>query len=170
MCRLGSGILKSINFARIAPIPTSPGRQCQQHQFDIAGAFLEVLGKPVEQISQTYARGELLIDTATDLVTNASKGLSKDNSLLLRRGSIRGDAIVKLAQTFRSGTNDIDAIDFIEMFLENPTQTSFDTLADVYVLSRFRPVLTDKNWRMDCGVDGGVSATGPHCDSVRTFG
>ena len=127
--------------------------ECHQHrQFDIAGAFLEVLGKPVEQIAGTYARGELLVDTATDLETNASKGLSKDNSLLLRGGNIAKEAVVKLAQTFRSGTNDIDALDFIEMFLENPAQTSFDTLADVYVLSRFRPVLTDKNWRMDCGV------------------
>jgi hypothetical protein len=61
-------------------------------------------------------------------------------------------AIVKMAQTFRSGTNDIDALDFIELFLEDEGQISLDTLADVYVLGRFRPAVTNKNWRMDCGV------------------
>jgi hypothetical protein len=59
---------------------------------------------------------------------------------------------VKIAQTFRSGTNDIDATDFLEMFLEDEEQTSLDTLNDVYVLVNFRPVVTRKNWRMDCGV------------------
>jgi hypothetical protein len=59
---------------------------------------------------------------------------------------------VKIAQTFRSGTNDVDAIDFVEMFLEDEGQTTLDTLNDVYVLVNFRPVITNKNWRMDCGV------------------
>jgi hypothetical protein len=57
-----------------------------------------------------------------------------------------------MAQTFRSGTNDIDAVDFLEMFLEDEEQTSLDTLNDLYVLVNFRPVVTRKNWRMDCGV------------------
>ena len=49
------------------------------------------------------------------------------------------DAIVKMAQTFRSGTNDIDAIDFVEMFLDDEQQTSPDDLNDLYVLVNFRP-------------------------------
>jgi hypothetical protein len=40
------------------------------------------------------------------------------------------------------------------MFLEDENQMSLDTLNDVYVLVNFRPAVTRKNWRMDCGVAG----------------
>ena len=59
-----------------------------------------------------------------------------------------------MAQTFRSGTNDIDALDYVDMFLADEQQTSLDQLNDSYVLVNFRPALTKKNWRMDCGVAG----------------
>jgi hypothetical protein len=59
-----------------------------------------------------------------------------------------------MAQTFRSGTNDIDALDFVEMFLADDSQQSLDDLNDVYVLVNFRPAVTKINWRMDCGVAG----------------
>jgi hypothetical protein len=59
-----------------------------------------------------------------------------------------------MAQTFRSGTHDVDAIAFVEMFLGDERQTNPDDLNDVYVLVNFRPVVTKKNWRMDCGVAG----------------
>ena len=101
-----------------------------------------------------YERGELLVDTAMDLETNATKGLARENSLMLQRGPLPDDAVVKMAQTFRSGTNDIDAIDYVEMFLDDEEQTNPDDLNDVYVLVNFRPVVTKKNWRMDCGVAG----------------
>ena len=101
-----------------------------------------------------YERGELLVDTAMDLETNATKGLSRENSLMFRDGAVPDDAIVKMAQTFRSGTNDIDALDYVDMFLADEQQTSLDALNDFYVLVNFRPVLTKKNWRMDCGVAG----------------
>lgn len=120
--------------------------------FDIMAAFLDVLGRPVGEVPDNYERGELLVDTAMDLETNATKGLAHENSLLLERGTVREDSRVKIAQTFRSGTNDVDAIDFVEMFLEDEGQTNLDTLNDVYVLVNFRPVITNKNWRMDCGV------------------
>jgi hypothetical protein len=71
---------------------------------------------------------------------------------MLRDGSLPDDAIVKMAQTFRSGTNDIDALDYVDMFLADEQQMSLDALNDFYVLVNFRPVLTKKNWRMDCGV------------------
>jgi hypothetical protein len=74
--------------------------------------------------------------------------------LVLRHGSVADDAVVKMAQTFRSGTNDVDAIDFVDMFLDDENQTSLDALNDVYVLVNFRPVVTNVNWRMDCGVAG----------------
>jgi len=122
--------------------------------FDIMSAFLDVLGKPASDVPDNYERGELLIDTAMELETNASKGLAGENTMLLEHGAFPDNAVVKMAQTFRSGTNDIDAIDFVEMFLEDENQINPDDLNDLYVLVNFRPVLTNKNWRMDCGVAG----------------
>jgi hypothetical protein len=122
--------------------------------FDILSAFWDVLGKPAGQAPANYERGELLVDSAMDLETNATKGLSRDNSLVLRHGSVPDGAVIKMAQTFRSGTNDIDALDYVDMFLDDENQSSLDELSDYYVLVNFRPVLTKKNWRMDCGVGG----------------
>src|SRR5260370_3245500 len=59
-----------------------------------------------------------------------------------------------MAQTFRSGTNDIDALDFVEMVLADESQRSLSDLNDVYVLVNFRPAVTKMDWRMDCGVAG----------------
>jgi hypothetical protein len=110
-----------------------------QKSFDIISAFLDVLGKPARQVPDNYERGEFLVDTAMDLETNATMGLARENSLMLRRGAVPDDAVVKMAQTFRSGTNDIDAVDFVEMFLEDEDQTSLDDLNEKYVLVNFRP-------------------------------
>jgi hypothetical protein len=120
--------------------------------FDILTSFLDVLGKRVAEAPDNYDRGELLIDTAMHLETNASTGVARNNSLLVKRGAVPEDAVVKMAQTFRSGTSDIDALDYVEMFRENESQTDPSELADTYVLENIRPVITKKNWRMDCGV------------------
>jgi hypothetical protein len=120
--------------------------------FDVLGSFLDVLGRRVSEAPDNYERGELLVDTAMDLETNTSNGLARQNSLVLKRGPLAGDARIKMAQTFRSGTNDLDAIDYVDMFLEDDDQTDPDALSDFYVLVNFRPVVTKKNWRMDCGV------------------
>src|SRR5580698_5278755 len=77
--------------------------------FDIMSAFLDVLGKPASEAPDNYERGELLIDTAMELETNASKGLAIENAMLLKHGDMKENSVVKMAQTFRSGTNDIDA-------------------------------------------------------------
>jgi hypothetical protein len=122
--------------------------------FDIVAAFLDVLGKRVADVPQNYERGELLVDTAMDLETNATKGLARENSLLLRRGELDKNAVVKIAQTFRSGTHDMDAIDFVDMFLDDDRRIDPDELSDQYVLVNFRPAVTKRNWRMDCGVAG----------------
>jgi hypothetical protein len=131
-------------------------RASNQHfvhkSFDIMAAFQDVLGKPVSEIPENYARGQLLVDTAMDLETNATKGLAMENSLTLERGRVSESAVVKIAQTFRSGTNDIDAIDFVDLFLADEEQIDPDALNDLYVLVNFRPVVTNRNWRMDCGV------------------
>jgi hypothetical protein len=126
----------------------------RKKSFDIMSAFTDVLGKPASEVPENYERGEVLIDSAMDLETNASRGLSLENAMMLQRGQVREDAVVKMAQTFRSGTNDIDALDYVDMYLENEDQLSPDDLNDLYVLVNFRPVLTNKNWRMDCGVAG----------------
>jgi len=89
-----------------------------------------------------------------DLETNATLGLSRENSLHLKTGRVSSNAIVKIAQTFRTGTNDIDAVDFVDLYLQNEGQVKIDDLNDYYALVNFRPVVTNKNWRMDCGVGG----------------
>ena len=122
--------------------------------FDIVGSFLDVLGKKAAEVPDNYEQGDMLTDTAMELETNASKGLARENSLLLERGAVPADAVVKMAQTFRSGTNDIDALDFADLFLANDDQVDPDELNELYVLVNFRPVVTNKNWRMDCGVAG----------------
>src|SRR5262249_52326774 len=109
--------------------------------FDVVGSFLDVLGRPAEEAPANYEKGEVLIDTAMDLETNASKGLARENSLLLQRGPLKPDARVKMAQTFRSGTNDIDALDFAELFLANDEQLCPDELNELYVLVNFRPAV-----------------------------
>jgi hypothetical protein len=128
--------------------------------FDILTSFLDVLGKPAGQVPDNYERGELLVDTAMDLETNVTKGLSRENSLLLQHGPLADNAVVKMAQTYRSGTNDIDAIDYVEMFLDDEGQTNPENLNELYVLVNFRPVVTKRNWRMDCGVAGYDNAFG----------
>ena len=91
-----------------------------------------------------------------DLETNVSKSFAGDNALLLKRGSLHNQAVVKIAQTFRTGTNDIDALDFVHMYFRNKSQHQLNLheFEDLYVLVNFRPVVTNKNWRMDCGVAG----------------
>ena len=66
--------------------------------------------------------------------------------------NISPEAVVKVAQTFRTGTNDIDAVDFVDLFLQDGSADRLEDLNDVYVLVNFRPAVTNKNWRMDCGV------------------
>jgi len=122
--------------------------------FDIIAAFKDVLGKPVADIPENYDRGEFLIDSATDLETNATMGLALEDSLKLQPGHVPDTVVVKMAETFRSSTNDIDTIDFVEMFLADEQRTDPDVLNDVYVLVNFRSVVTRSNWRMDCGIAG----------------
>jgi hypothetical protein len=136
------------------------GNGYTRRTLDILSAFADVLGKKVSELPDNFAKGELVIDTAMELETNVSKGLTRDNSLLLQKGKVSRNATVKMAQTFRSGTNDVDALEFVELYLADEDQTDPDTLNDVYVLVNFRPVVTNKNWRMDCGVAGYDNSVG----------
>ncbi|TAE58325.1 MAG: hypothetical protein EAZ76_12825 [Nostocales cyanobacterium] len=122
--------------------------------FDLLTAFGDVLGQKASHVPENFETGEFLIDTAMDLETNATKGYFRENSLVLQEGTVLNNSIVKIAQTFRTGTNDIDTIDFVNMYLDDETQISPNDLNDFYILTNFRPVITNKNWRMDCGVAG----------------
>jgi hypothetical protein len=89
-----------------------------------------------------------------DLETNATVVFSREHSLRLAPGTVPERAVVKAAQTFRCGTNDVDALDFVRLFLEDEARTDPERLNDVFVLVNFRPAITNKNWRLDCGVAG----------------
>ena len=65
--------------------------------FDILAAFKDVLGKKVAEVPENYERGLLLIDTAADLETNSSKGLARENSLMLEPGQVLDTDVVKIA-------------------------------------------------------------------------
>jgi hypothetical protein len=132
----------------------------KKRAFDVVGPFEEVLGRRVGDLPHGYAPGEVIVDSATELETNASKGLHRANTLVLSPGAPPENAVVKVAQTYRSGTNDIDAVDFIEMFLENEAQATTEELPELYVLSNFRPAVTSSNWRFDCGVAGYDNSAG----------
>ncbi len=132
--------------------PDAPGYS--DKAFDILASFYDVLGRPVKSLPRNYLQGEYVIDTAMDLETNATLGVVRENSLFLKAGRISPNAIVKIAQTFRTGTNDIDAVDFVDLYLQNEDQIKINELNDYYALVNFRPVVTNKNWRMDCGVGG----------------
>jgi hypothetical protein len=122
--------------------------------FDLLTAFGDVLGQKVTHIPENFEIGELIVDTAMDLETNTTKGYFRENSLLLQKGEIPNNAVVKIAQTFRTGTNDIDTLDFVHIYLNDENQIKPNDLNDFYILVNFRPVITNKNWRMDCGVGG----------------
>jgi hypothetical protein len=122
--------------------------------FDILAAYLEVLGKRVGDLPANYLRGRLVRDSAMDLHTNSSRGLARENSLVLESGQLDPASLVKVAQTFRSGTSDADALDYVEMALDDESQTRLEDLNDQYVLVNFRPAVTKENWRIDCGVAG----------------
>jgi hypothetical protein len=122
--------------------------------FDLLTSFRDVLGLPVGSAPANYATGELLIDTSMDLETNTTSQFSRENSLMLKKGNVPRNAIIKIAQTYRTGTNDIDALDYAQMFLDDENSKTTEELNDRYVLVNFRPVITKRNWRIDCGVAG----------------
>lgn len=128
--------------------------------YDIIESFRDILGLTVGDAPANYARGELIRDSAMDLETNNSLGLARENSLTIESGRVSKSAVVKMAQTFRTGTNDIDAVDSVDMFLDDHEELNAEALNETYVLVNFRPCVTNRNWRMDCGVAGYDNRTG----------
>ena len=127
-----------------------------EKSFDILTSFKDVLGRKVSELPGNFEAGNLVVDTSMDLETNVTKEFARENSLLLEEGPVSRNAVVKIAQSFRTGTNDIDALDYVAMYLgdENQHHQDLHDINDVYVLENFRPAVTNKNWRIDCGVAG----------------
>ena len=82
-----------------------------------------------------------------ELETNATRA-GPENSFDLETRTGDTDAVVKDSAGFPLGTNDIDAMDFAELFLRRE-QTDRMPLNELYVLVNFRRLL--RNWH-DCGV------------------
>jgi hypothetical protein len=140
-------------------IPRGANGHCAK-SFDILQSFRDILGKTVADAPANYDQGDHLVDSAMDLENNNSLGFTRDNALTLQPGKLPRNAVVKMAQTYRTGTNDIDAVDFVDMFLDDPDEVDAERLNGTYVLVNFRPCLTNLNWRMDCGVAGYDNRTG----------
>src|ERR1700747_2675707 len=120
-----------------------------QKSYDLLTSFKDVLGKRVREIPGNYESGELVRDTAMDLETNVSAEFTTENSLLLQEGPVSKSAIIKIAQTFRTGTNDIDALDYVFMYLNDEKQSHAELhhVNDVYVIDNFPRAVTNKNAR-----------------------
>lgn len=117
--------------------------------FDVARGFLDVLGKPSREISQKFVRGDRLDDE--NLHGGPLRGCE---TVVMREGRVSDDAVVKVAQTFRSGTPAIDALGQVEIFLEDEEQLDMEKAINVCVLTAFRPALTNKHTHMPTGVVG----------------
>src|SRR6202166_3411334 len=75
-----------------------------QKSFDLLTSFNDVLGKRVREVPGNYESGELIRDTAMDLETNVSTDFTTKNPLFLPEGAVSKSALIKIAQTFRTGT------------------------------------------------------------------
>jgi hypothetical protein len=118
---------------------------------DIVGSFQNVLGKKAGSIN--YQKGEHLIDNSVDLLTNnTKKKLPNEIVLKLKKGKVPDNTVIKIAQTYRSGSPDVDAMDYINDFFENPEIISVNDLSQTLVVSYFKPCVTKLNWRFDPGV------------------
>jgi len=149
-----AGPLAEGEISRGTLVNSSDSRTVSQKASDPIGHFVNCLGKKYSDLPEEYLGAHVLLDSQMDLQTNASLGLQRDTNLVLEGEAPAADDVVKMAQTYRTGTNDIDAIDFVEMCLENESQEEFSRHEDVFALEHLSPVATSINFRMDCGVAG----------------
>jgi len=119
---------------------------------DIVTAYLSVLGKRVSEIKVHVGLGKVVEDSAAELLTNTTNGELGQSTLTVHPGSLDANATVKVAQTYRTGSPDINASDYAREFLRNPVLFSSNGMTRVFAISRFIPCITDSNWRIDCGV------------------
>jgi len=110
---------------------------------NILVGFLEVLGKTVDEVPDTYLRGNLVQDSSAELLTNNTKpdALTSSNKLTLMRGQVSPKAIVKLAQTFRTGSSDVDTKDYVN---ELNSSGSFEYSHKFWVRGHFRSLRSER--------------------------
>jgi len=104
-----------------------------------------------------YTLGQRMISSDDDMRPH---GLVEDSPESLNEHEICRGKLSKSTQnghtrkSFRSGTTDADAVDYVDMYLSDEGQIDIEALNNLYVLVNFRPAVTNKNWRIDCGVAG----------------
>lgn len=125
---------------------------------DVAGSFLNVLGKHPHEVD--LIQGEYAEDRYYDILSNIRKERAENGSdpectylTLKPLTSPLEDTTIKMAQTFMTGTNDIDSIDLFYAFLHS-TKETIESLNETYVIEAFRPFASKINWRFACGVAG----------------
>ncbi|MBI2971911.1 MAG: hypothetical protein HYY37_05820 [Candidatus Aenigmarchaeota archaeon] len=132
----------------------------RKEEQDIAGAFLQFLGKPVSAFTGSGVPVAAAVrDDMTDLYTNTTVGSiceGRSNALSLVDGHVNPNARIKIAQTFRTGSYDVDAHDYAEEFLRpgGPEMLAVNDMSIKYVQKAHRPFVSQNNWRIDCGVSG----------------
>lgn len=127
--------------------------QAEFREYDLYAAFLNILGTSPETLG--IEMGEYLEDPCYDLETNAVKdraSVQKTSSLHVKPldSPLEGTR-VRFAQTYRTGTSDLDAVELLALYL-NSDASDVASLSNHFVLQGFKPVVTRKNWRFDCGV------------------
>ncbi|MBI5061740.1 MAG: hypothetical protein HZB67_05510 [Candidatus Aenigmarchaeota archaeon] len=127
-------------------------------QNDVAGAFLTILGEQSSTIYLPY--GEYAKDPHYDLFTNtvnnSSKNVDKATESVVSLEPLKtsiDDTKIALAQSFRSGTSDMDSIELLYLSLDSEKDNP-GSVSDIYAISAFKPFITKTNWRFDCGVSG----------------
>lgn len=121
---------------------------------DLLSAYLEILGKNVGDVPENYAVGRTLNDSMTYLFTNKTKGGFEPNEISVGKGKIGKNTRIVTAQTFRSGSADVDAVDYAEDFMITPENAFINDMSLLYVIKGYKPCVTKTNWRLDCGISG----------------
>lgn len=127
--------------------------QVRRQEYDLLAAYLDVLGKRVRDVSG-YCLGTTLVDSMTDLYTNKTVTGLVPNTVSVVGKEVNPDAKIITAQTFRSGSADVDAVDYVHDFLVNPHLAFINDMMMRYVIERFQPCVTATNWRLDNGISG----------------
>jgi len=114
------------------------------------------------------------VDTAMDLETNVSKDFARDNSYCSKR-VVAKSATVKSRRLSERAQIDIDALDFVHMYLNDQSQhhSNLHEFNDLYVLVNFRPVVTNRNGGSIAGsqamITFGIASVFPSVCGARTI-
>lgn len=131
--------------------------QSDWREFDVYAAFLDILGKSPATLG--FRTGEQVADARYDTKTNSiaswgdARPPQKSSLIITPLESPLEGSRIRLAQSFRTGTGDIDAVELLGLFLYSDAK-SLEKLQAYFVMSDFTPVVTRRNWRFDCGVSG----------------